>query len=55
MNRSNLDKISDPVIKNVVEIAIKTAKRKDIPLSSGYDIARDLWGLYWKYKSEGGK
>lgn len=33
-------------------LATKTAKRDEFTVSIGYDVARDIWGLWWKLKRE---
>lgn len=33
-------------------LATKTAKRDEYTVSIGYDVARDIWGLWWKIKRE---
>jgi len=37
-------------IEEVAKLAIAFAKRKDMPVSQAYDISRELWRLYWRYK-----
>lgn len=39
------------MMKNIEALAIRTAKRGDIACSSAYDIAREMWGLWWKLKT----
>lgn len=35
------------ILKALSTVATKIAKRNDIPLSLAYDIARDVWSVYW--------
>ena len=37
-------------IEEIIRLAISFAKRQDIPVSQAYDISRELWKLYWRYK-----
>ena len=38
-------------LKTLAETARLVAKSKDAPVSVGYAIARDVWGLWWVEKS----
>lgn len=42
----------EKLLKEIVSLAIKTAKRTDIPVSSSYDISREMWRLYWRYRDQ---